>query len=265
MDRIALQILEDGWEQDGRAMRRERGAAGPVIAPIFDCFEARFSPSVRYDSSCFALRRRTSGRSGGIEHPAFTLSGPFDRASLCGPLLELSLTNEQYVNRDRKACERTIEFNEFLMTVDDVSLDDHEVNVASHIGITAGPRSEKDDPLWAGCRHEPFDSGLHLIGSGSPRRCDRCRHQEYRNQRQPAGPRSRPARRSRTAATEAPASPADLKQAMGIRVESPAAAYPTANIASPRSCGGPPPSQVVQPSRDPDRDHPAESRGALRG
>ena len=45
MDRIALQILEDGWEQDGRAMRREGGAAGPVIAPIFDCFEARFSPS----------------------------------------------------------------------------------------------------------------------------------------------------------------------------------------------------------------------------
>jgi hypothetical protein len=31
MDRIALQILEDGWEQDGRAMRREgapRGATG---------------------------------------------------------------------------------------------------------------------------------------------------------------------------------------------------------------------------------------------
>jgi hypothetical protein len=37
---------------------------------------------------------------------------------------------------------------------------------------------------------------------------------------------------------EAPASPADLKQARGVRVESPAAAYPTANIASPRSCGG---------------------------
>ena len=139
------------------------------------------------------------------------------------------------------------------MTVDDVSLDDHEVNVASHIGITAGPRSEQDDPLWAGCRHEPFDSGLHLIGSRSPRRCDRCRHQEYRSQRQPAGPRSRPARRSRTAATEAPASPTDLKQARGDRVEPPAAAYPTANIASPRSRGGPPPSQVVQPSRDPDR------------
>ena len=25
MDRIALQILEDGWEQDGRAMRRGVG------------------------------------------------------------------------------------------------------------------------------------------------------------------------------------------------------------------------------------------------
>ena len=138
------------------------------------------------------------------------------------------------------------------MTVDDVSLDDHEVYVASHIGITACPRSEQDDPRWAGCRHEPFDGGLHLIGSGSPRRCDRCHHQQYRNQRQPAGPRSRPARRSRAAATEAPASPADLKQARGVRVEPPAAAYPTANIASPRSCAGPPPSQVVQPSRAPD-------------
>ncbi len=215
------------------------------------------SPSSRSfstaNSSCFALRRRTSGRSGGIEHPAFTLSGPFDRASLRGPLLELSLTDEQYVNRDRKACERTIEFNEFFMTVDDVSLDDHEVNVASHVRIAAGPRSEQDDPLRAGCRHEPFDGSLHLIGSRSPRRCDRCRHQQYHNQRRPAGPRSRPARRSCTAATEAPASPDDLKQARGVRVEPPAAIYATANIASPRSCGGPPPSQVVQPSRDPDR------------
>ena len=210
----------------------------------------RFSTA---NSSCFALRSRSSGRSGGIEHPAFTLSGPFDRASLRGPLLELSLTDEQYVNRDRKACERTIEFNEFFRTVDDVSLDDHEVNVASHVRIAAGPRSEQDDPLRAGCRHEPFDGGLHLIGSRSPRRCDCCRHQQYRNQRQPAGPRSRPARRSLTAATKAPASPADLKQARGVRVEPTAATYPTANIASPRSYAGPPPSQVVQPSRAPDK------------
>jgi hypothetical protein len=28
MDRIALQILEDGWEQDGRAMRRAVGRRG---------------------------------------------------------------------------------------------------------------------------------------------------------------------------------------------------------------------------------------------
>ena len=55
---------------------------------------------------------------------------------------------------------RTIEFNEFFMTVDDVSLDDHEVNVASQVRIAAGPRSEQDDPLRAGCRHEPFDGGL---------------------------------------------------------------------------------------------------------
>ena len=142
-------------------MRRERGAAGPVIAPIFDCFEARFSPSVRYDSSCFALRRRTSGRSGGIEHPAFTLSGPFDRASLCGPLLELSLTNEQYVNRDRKACERTIEFNELLMTVDDLSLDDHKGNVASLSGITAGPVSLCGHPR---CPPPPSVDTNHTVG-----------------------------------------------------------------------------------------------------
>ena len=48
MDRIALQILEDGWEQDGRPMRRAVVAVGPVITPIFDCFEARFSLSLRY-------------------------------------------------------------------------------------------------------------------------------------------------------------------------------------------------------------------------
>ena len=28
MDRIALQILEDGWEQDGRTMRRAVGRRG---------------------------------------------------------------------------------------------------------------------------------------------------------------------------------------------------------------------------------------------
>jgi hypothetical protein len=79
MDRIALQILEDGWEQDGRAMRREGGAAGPVIAPIFDCFEARFSPSVRYGgpikgrglSSNQRFNKSTKGpNSPEPEHPA---------------------------------------------------------------------------------------------------------------------------------------------------------------------------------------------------
>ncbi len=35
MDRIALQILEDGWEQDGRAMRR---AVGFVTSSLYTCW-----------------------------------------------------------------------------------------------------------------------------------------------------------------------------------------------------------------------------------
>jgi hypothetical protein len=54
-------------------------------------------------------------------------------------LLELSLTHEHDVNRDREACERTIEFDELLITVDDVSLDDHEVHITSRIRVAAGP------------------------------------------------------------------------------------------------------------------------------
>ena len=50
-----------------------------------------------------------------------------------------------------------------------------------------------------------------------------------------------------------------VKPVRSGRRGSPAAAYPTANIASPRSRGGPPPSQVVQPSRDPDKDIPCSS------
>ena len=34
MDRIALQILEDGWEQDGRAMRR---AVALITASLYTC------------------------------------------------------------------------------------------------------------------------------------------------------------------------------------------------------------------------------------
>lgn len=36
MDRIALQILEDGWEQDGRAMRRAVGILGARLAESTD-------------------------------------------------------------------------------------------------------------------------------------------------------------------------------------------------------------------------------------
>jgi hypothetical protein len=58
--------------------------AGSAIAPISDCFEARFSPSARYNS--------------------------------------------------------------FLVTVDDVSFDDHEVNVASHARIAAIVRRAAAEP-----------------------------------------------------------------------------------------------------------------------
>jgi hypothetical protein len=36
MDRIALQILEDGWEQDGRAMRRAVGILKDRLAESTD-------------------------------------------------------------------------------------------------------------------------------------------------------------------------------------------------------------------------------------
>jgi hypothetical protein len=36
MDRIALQILEDGWEQDGRAMRRAVGILRERLAESTD-------------------------------------------------------------------------------------------------------------------------------------------------------------------------------------------------------------------------------------
>ena len=85
----------------------------------------------------FRFAKKNLRTIGGIEHPTFTLSGSFDRASLCGPLLELSLTDEEYVNWDRKACERTIEFNEFLMTVDDVRPKRCQPPTIGKLGITA--------------------------------------------------------------------------------------------------------------------------------
>ena len=48
MDRIALQILEDGWEQDGRAMRRAVGRRGAGDHADIRLLRSPVSLSLRY-------------------------------------------------------------------------------------------------------------------------------------------------------------------------------------------------------------------------
>ena len=119
------------------------------------------SSLTRANSSCLALRRRTSGLSGGIEHPAFAACDTFHRARLRSPLLEFSLAHKENVHWHGEASERTIKLHEFLVTVRYVFFDDQQTHVAPRIGFATGPRPKQDDALRMDCRHESLDGGLN--------------------------------------------------------------------------------------------------------
>ena len=130
-------------------------------------------PFLEANWSWLAFLRSTLGRSGGIEHLSLGAGGPLDRARLRGPLLEFRLADEQDIHRHGQSGESPIELDQLLIPVGDVPFDDHQIHVASRIGVATGPRTEQNDPRRTRYGDDARDGGLHLFGGRDPRRIGR--------------------------------------------------------------------------------------------